>query len=707
MSILPESKRLKKELTLFHVYAISTGAMFSSGFFLLPGLAAAKTGPSVILAYLCAGLLMIPAMLSKAELSTAMPRAGGTYYFLDRSLGPLVGTVGGIGTWIVMSLKSAFALIGMGAYLALAADLPIQAVAVALTLIFAVFNIVGVKETVGFQAGLMLTVLALLTLFVAEGLSDIFQTEDFATVFETRFTPFFEYGLEGFVGTVGFVVVSYAGLTKVASVAEEVKDPERTIPLGMILSLVTATLLYFVGISVMIFFLPTEQFHGDLTPVATSASVFMDWIPRGLGPKMVIVAAVAGFAAAGNAALMSASRYPLAMARDRLIPDIFARLSPRFSTPIPGIVVTAILMISFILLLSVQSVAKLASSLQLLIFGLVCFSVIVMRESRIDSYDPGFRSPWYPWTQLAGMGASVWLMIEIGTLPLLFTIGLCTLSATWYFTYVQGRVSRGGAIFHVFARIGSHRFEGLDPELRSIMKEKGLRAEDPFEDVVARASIIEAPPGSSFDELVGQAAKILSGRMPLSAEEIREGILEGTRLGATPVSHGAALPHVRIKDAEHPEMVLIRVKDGIEIIAEEGSYGTSGKVFALFVLASPEENPSRHLRLLAEVAGRVDDDDFLGAWLGAPHESRLKEVILRDERFLRLHLDTESPAAIWIGQTVRELHLPHGCLIAMIRRQGIGTMVPDGRTVLEDGDRLTIIGEPEGVHRLEQLLGIL
>ena len=72
-------KRLKKTLKLFDVYAISTGAMFSSGFFLLPGLAAAMTGPSVVLAYLVAGFMMYPTMLSVAELATAMPRAGGAY----------------------------------------------------------------------------------------------------------------------------------------------------------------------------------------------------------------------------------------------------------------------------------------------------------------------------------------------------------------------------------------------------------------------------------------------------------------------------------------------------------------------------------------------------------------------------------------------------------------------------------------------------
>jgi len=85
------AQKLKKNLNLFDVYAMSTGAMFSSGLFLLPGIAAGFTGDSVYLAYFAAGFLILPAMYCIAELSTAMPKAGGTYYFLDRAMGPLMG----------------------------------------------------------------------------------------------------------------------------------------------------------------------------------------------------------------------------------------------------------------------------------------------------------------------------------------------------------------------------------------------------------------------------------------------------------------------------------------------------------------------------------------------------------------------------------------------------------------------------------------
>ena len=210
---MKEHKRLKKELKLFDVYAISTGAMFSSGFFLLPGLAAAQTGPSVILAYFVAGILILPAMFSVAELSTAMPRAGGAYYFIDRSLGPLFGTVGGIGSWLALIFKSAFALIGMGAYIAIFIDLPITPVAIALTIFFGITNVVGAKESSWLQNVMVATLVSILFFYVFQGAFAVL-TSIFLMSCVKSLRHFFSLARKGFFATIGFVFVSYAGLTK-------------------------------------------------------------------------------------------------------------------------------------------------------------------------------------------------------------------------------------------------------------------------------------------------------------------------------------------------------------------------------------------------------------------------------------------------------------------------------------------------------------
>ncbi|MBW2258670.1 MAG: amino acid permease, partial [Deltaproteobacteria bacterium] len=107
------------------VYAISIGAMMGSGIFVLPGLAANLAGPWVGLSYLLAGVIVITVVFSKSELATAMPVAGGTFVYIDRSMGPWMGTIVGLGTWFALSAKTAFALVGLGAYLVLFSSLPV------------------------------------------------------------------------------------------------------------------------------------------------------------------------------------------------------------------------------------------------------------------------------------------------------------------------------------------------------------------------------------------------------------------------------------------------------------------------------------------------------------------------------------------------------------------------------------------------------
>ena len=698
-----ETARLKKNLGLFDVFAISTGAMFSSGFFLLPGLAAAQAGPSVVLAYLLASFFILPAMFSVAELSTAMPRAGGAYYFLDRSMGPIMGTIGGLGTWLALILKSAFALVGMGAYLAIYADVPVKPLAVGLTLLFMVVNIVGAKETSGLQRILVAALVGILAFFIVQGLVEIFSI-GIGTTLRTQFTPFLPFGVTGLIGTIGFVFVSYAGLTKVASVSEEVRDPERNIPLGMMLSLAVTTFIYVVGVYIMVAVLNPVELRSDLTPVATAAQAFFDWLPAGAGVVLIVIAAIAAFASTGNAGILSASRYPLAMARDRLVWQGFESVG-RFGTPTRAIVATGVLMIVMIVAFDIEGIAKLASAFQLLLFSLLSFAVIVMRESRIAGYDPGYRSPLYPWMQILGIVAPLWLIAEMGHLAILFTLGLVGLCIGWYFWYARGRVERGGAILHTFARLGESRFEGLDVELRGIVKEKGLRGEDPFDEVVARAAVLDIDGSVSFSTVVRQASALLAQRTGVAAERLEREFLREREVQMMPIARGAALPHTRAAEVDHPELVLVRARGGIPIRdVGPDSAGPDGEheVMALFFLLSPQSEPGQHLRLLGHLATHVDDEAFLRQWLAAEGEHELRETLLREERSLSLHLGPGSPAADWVGQPVRDLSLPPGILIALVRREG-HSLVPRGSTVLQAGDRLTVIGEPEGIRTLSGL----
>lgn len=711
LTVSQAAPQLRKELTLLDVYAICTGAMFSSGFFLLPGIAFARTGTSVILAYLLAGLLALPAMLSQAELATAMPRAGGTYFYLDRSFGPLVGTVGGLGTWLAMIFKTSFAFVGIGVYLALVVELDRLQLSGILLLAFLVLNLIGAKEASFIQRLLVVVLLVIMGVFVGQGL----WISVTAAVDPAGSVSFLSDGVAGLLSTVGLVFVSYAGLTQVSSVAEEVRNPERTIPLGMGLSLLTAMLVYSLGSYVLIALLePASLARPDLTPVASAALVAFDRLPSRVVLLVIVVAAFGAFASTGNAALMSSSRYLLALGRDGRVPALLARIGGK-GTPVPALMVCAGAVLGTILLLDVEAVAKLASAFQLLIFSLVNLSLIVLRESQLESYDPAFRSPAYPWPQIAGAAAPLLIIAELGHLAIAFTFGLVTFGVAWYYLYARGPEASSGAVYHLLARLVRRHHQamgrisasldegvsadGLDLELRGIIGERGLREQDPYDQVVARAFAIEVEPGKSYGEIAHEAARLVAERIGVDADELAQGLLARSPDGILLVERGVALHHLRLMGLAHPELVLARSRSGLRLDPLENAEGDDARCHAAVFLFSPEDDPGQHLRLLAHLALRLERKGFEAEWLAAEEPQALNETLLRHQRFLSVLLDPREPSGSLIGKRMRELDLPETTLVAAIRREG-QVIFPRGESQLRPGDSITIVGPPEAIEAL-------
>ncbi len=690
---------LQKELGFFSVYALATGSTLSAGFFLLPGIAATKAGSAVVLAYVVAALPLIPATLSIIELATAMPKAGGSYYFLDRSLGPLAGTIGGIGTWISLVLKTAFALIGMGAYLSLFfPNIQIIPLAVGLAFAFGMLNLAGSKGAGKFQlllvSGLLMLLLVFLTGIVKVEWSN-FQnfssdvTSDWATL----------------IATSGLVYISYVGVTNVASVSEEIKNPEKTLPYAVLLSMITAIVIYALGTMMMVGVLGdklTDQSAGKIyyAPAAHTAELAFGHV----GKIVITIAAILAFFSVGNAGILSSSRYPLAMSRDNLMPKVFGRISNR-GIPFVGVTLTTGIIVLLLLFVPVKEIAKLASAFQLMMFAMLCFAVVAMRESRIDSYDPSFRSPFYPWTQIIGMILPLVFISQMGWSPILFSSSMIALAAVWYFRYGSKRVTREGAIFHVFKRLGERYHAPLDEELRIIMIEKGLRPSDPFDDIVARAPVVELNNGDAFNVAIRSAASEFAKNISDSAEHISEGFQRCSQLGMTAMAHGSAVIHLRTDNVEQPEMVLVRSQDGVSIehLDDFGDrHAPEESVRAVFFLISPEKNPGQHLRLLAHIAAHVENPDFMSSWLDASNDQKLKESLLRNERYVSVSVKRDDASHVFIDQEILDVELPGGTLVAIVRR-GAETFVPRGNTRLLEGDQLTIIGEPEKINRLYEM----
>tara|TARA_B100001059_G_scaffold45438_1_gene38138 strand:+ start:31343 stop:33430 length:2088 start_codon:yes stop_codon:yes gene_type:complete len=688
-----KSGSLKKDISLLGVFAIALGTTISSIFF-LPGMAFKEVGPALMVSYLLAALVVAPPLLCKSELATAMPKAGGVYFYLDRAFGPLAGAVAGLGSWISLTLKTSFVLVGSGYYIALFVDdAPITLIAIGLAIVFGFINMLGVGKTAKMQNVLVIGVVVLLSWFIIQGGTEINTS---------HFDEFMGAGTYNILSMTGIVLVSYMGLTKVASVAEEVRSPERNIPLGIILALIAAVLLYMGGVAVMIGTIPAEELAASDTPAALSAQYF-----AGRNGMIVIsIAAIASFLSAANAGILSASRYPMAMSRDHMVPAMFRKLG-RFGTPVMAIIVTVVLVAIQIVLLDPLVIAKYAGTTKLLLFGMLCAALIVMRESKLDSYDPGFKAPFYPWLPSIGLLGCIACMVLLGWIPILFTVGLILLSLVWFRLYAARRVRREGAIYHLFSRLGRQPYDPLDVELRGIIKEKGLRPADPFDEIIARAHVLEAEHSESFREIAKRVSDDLSEETGVPADQFHQQFLEGTRVGATPVMGGVALPHLRMNGLQRPYLVLVRCMNGLDIQVGHGTGASTHEehVYAMFFMASPDEDPTQHLRLLASLASAVEQDGFMNSWQAATSPAEIKASLLRNDRSLTLSIDSHGPCREWIGKRLFEIDLPDEVLVALVYSQD-QRHIPTGKTILREDDHLIVIGDPAGIAALREQLDI-
>ena len=128
------------------------------------------------------------------------------------------------------------------------------------------------------------------------------------------------------------------------------------------------------------------------------------------------------------------------------------------------------------------------------------------------------------------------------------------------------------------------------------------------------------------------------------------------------------------------------------------------EVNAIFFLVSPEKDPTQHLRILAQIAGRVEEEGFALEWQNAKDDQELKEALLHEDRLLSLSIERKNASESLISKPLKEVKFPEGCLVAILRRTG-QTIIPTGNTIIEEGDRLTIIGDPKGMKEVKKLYG--
>ena len=621
--------KLKRNLGFWSVFCIAAGAMISSGLFVLPGLVYAEAGPAVVLSYALAGLMVIPAMMSKAELVTAMPKSGGTYFFIERSMGALPGTFAGLANWLSIALKSAFALVGIGAFARLLwpsmSLWEIKAIAIASCVVFATLNILSVKGTGWIQILLVVVLLAFLGAFIVFGLP---ASQRLLTSSREPFAGFMDKGFMHILGTAGMVFVSFGGLTKVTSVAEEVRKPGRNIPAGMFAAAFVVTLVYIAAVFVTVTVLEKNTLSGNLTPLSLAAGEFLGRP----GVVLLSVAAMLAFITTANAGILSASRSPMAMSRDGLLPGAMQRVSERFGTPYISILFTSAFMIMVIAVLDIADLVKAASTMMLVLFLLVNAAVIVMRASKIQNYRPLYRSPFYPWLQLVGIGLYLFLIVdmvaEMGLMPLVVLGAFLSAGAVWYGIYVRTRIVRVSALVRLVRNVVSKeiRHGHLDRELLDIALERDDVTRDRFDHIIAESPVLDVPEAITASDMFRQAARLLAPRMK-SDEKTLISLLEAREAeSSTVIQLGLAIPHVIVEGRNLFDILLLRCKGGVLFPGHEAP------VHMAFVLVGSEDKRNFHLRALMAISHIAGEPEFFRRWMTAPGAEHLRDIVLLSGR---------------------------------------------------------------------------
>jgi basic amino acid/polyamine antiporter, APA family len=606
--------KLKKGLGFFDVFSIATGAMISSGIFILPGLAFAKTGSAVFISYFLAGVLALIGIFSIIELSTAMPKAGGDYYFINRSLGPFIGTVSGFLSWFALSLKSAFAIFGISEIIFITTGFPTHISSVVICIFFVVLNSVGVKEAAKFQVALVSSLLILMVLYIVFGFSEINTS---------HFYPFAPKGINPILITAGFIFISFGGLLKVSSVSEEVKNPKKNIPLGMIVSVIAVTIIYTLMLIVTVGVLPAASFSNSLTPIADTAKIIIG-MP---GFIIISIAALLAFITTANAGIMSASRYPLALSRDNLLPKVFSKVSKKHKTPMLSISLTGLFII-LALQLPLEMLIKAASVVILTAYVLTNLAVVILRESKLKNYKPSFKSPLYPWLQIFGIIIFSFFIVDLGLEAIEISGMFLLIGIGFYLFYGRKKYAGEYALLHLMKRITDHRLTDhmLESEFRDILCDRDNIEPDKFDVLAKTAKILDLEGPIDSEKLFELVSEEIAEKIQKDKAEIFSLLKSRQEECNTAISPFIAIPHIIVDGSDHFFLMLIRCKEGIKFTSKENS------VKAVFVFVGTKEDRAFHLKTLAAIATLVQQKDFEDKWLNAENTHYLRDMVLLSKR---------------------------------------------------------------------------
>ncbi|HEY8895803.1 MAG TPA: ethanolamine permease [Niastella sp.] len=403
---------LKKVLKPVHLWALAVGLVISGEYFGWNlGWDVAGTG-GFFIATILVTVFYVTFIFSFTELTAAIPQAGGPFTYAYKALGPLGGVIAGYATLVEFLLAPPAVAFALGSYVHfLHPALPVLPIAIGCYVVFTIINMLGIKESAMFS--LIVTLLAVAELLVFMGIvAPGFKWENF----KQDAMPF---GWGGVFAAIPFAIWFYLAIEGVAMVAEEVKDPQRTIPKGYISSIVTLTLL---ALGVMFFTGGVTNWHNLSRidyPLPEAISIVLG--KQNSWTKVFAGIGLFGLVASFHGVIISYSRQIYAMARSGYLPEVLARVHTRFRTPHVAMIAGGIVGIIALCLGNTGQVITLSALGAVVMYIISMISLLVLRRKQPAMERP-FKVPLYPWFPVTALVLGIVCLVAIVWYNLLMSV---------------------------------------------------------------------------------------------------------------------------------------------------------------------------------------------------------------------------------------------------------------------------------------------
>jgi len=436
--LLVEAERgiLRRSLGPLNLTALGIGSVIGTGIFVLTGTAASQNaGPALVLSMMLAAIACAFAGLCYAEFAAMVPVAGSAYTYAYATVGELFAWIIGWDLVLEYALSTATVAVGWSGYFVsfmrdLGAPVPPIFTAPWGTMVpdgaggtvHAVFNLPaalivaavamllvrGIRQSASLNTELVLIKCTVLIVFIAVGASYI-QQENLTPFIPPNTGNFGHFGISGVLRGAAVMFFAYVGFDSVSTAAQEARNPQRDMPIGMLASLAICTVLY-IGVAIVLTgIVPFSRLN---VPDPLAVGIDATGV-RWLSP-FIKVSALFGLFSTMLVTMLGQTRIFFTMSRDSLLPELFGRVHPTFRTPHLSTAVTAVVVALVAGFTPITKLAELTSIGTLLAFVLVCLGVIILRRTSPDTPRP-FRTPWMPWIPILGVFTCV---VQMASLPL-------------------------------------------------------------------------------------------------------------------------------------------------------------------------------------------------------------------------------------------------------------------------------------------------